>query len=213
MPKGYQVGKSRGGVPISAEDVEYEAARISAALDLSSQTLLIDYGAGNGLLTEYLADNVGMTIAIEVNAWLASQIDASKYSNVVVNTTLARGLQTAKSFRRGLAKDFKVGFLANEVWQYMSDKEREILGKELMQLLHSGDSVLFSGIPDQTKKNAYAADQNTTKTQRDLDTRMGRWEIPRCPEQFAKLALNWEIVTPSITVTSGHWRFDVLGKS
>ena len=69
----YQVGKTVDGEPVSAAQLDLITGAIRQGLQLSPDDALVDFGCGNGLLTNVIAPQVKSIVGVERNLALYEQ--------------------------------------------------------------------------------------------------------------------------------------------
>ena len=77
------------------------AAELVAQAGVGTGDLVVEIGAGNGVLTEALARRAGRVVAVEVDPWLAGRARSrlASYGNVSVVTADALALPPRRPFR------------------------------------------------------------------------------------------------------------------
>jgi trans-aconitate methyltransferase len=75
-----QVGKTMFGKPVSTDELDLLVDHVAARLDLSPQTVALDLGCGNGLVTSRLAERVAAVVGIDYSPTLVA--DAQRHSQL-----------------------------------------------------------------------------------------------------------------------------------
>lgn len=202
-----QVGKTVMGQPVSARHLGTIVDAIAAGLDLKPESVIVDLGCGNGIVTERVADRVARIAGIDVSEPL---IEAARTHRARPNCTYHVGdLAELDQFPiEGVTKTY-----CYEVLQHLSTEETGALLGTLIEQLGDG-LVFFAGsIPERARLGAfYNTPERWTHYERRLaegTEQIGHWwERDELIALCNELGLTCTPLDQAASLYTSHYRFD-----
>lgn len=206
----WQVGKTVNGCVVDAIQVEMIVKRICWALEISSSDMVLDVGAGNGLLTNAIAQRCSSIVGIERNdALYRRALAAQKFPNT---SFLCNSLSDVDFALLNFNKVFLY-----EVVQHLSYRETATFVRSLFKELSPSGSVFLGGIPSELKKwsfyKSFERRREYFKALADGSDIMGNWYHPEFFEGLAdSLRIECQIIPQDEELYTSYYRFDCLLK-
>ena len=205
----FQVGKTVNGEPISKQQLNLIVDAIENGLNLNYKDSLVDFGCGNGLLTNFIAPKVKVIVGIEINQALYEQ--ATRHVSHQNISLIHRDILCNSEYKFTFNKAFSY-----EVIQHLSYTEVEKIISNTIKLLPKDGLLYLGGIPDEQRKwNFYNTETRKSKLAETLletgTDPVGTWFTQAFFSKIAeRFSVSCELLKQHPDLYTAHYRFDCL---
>lgn len=203
-----QVGKTINGMEVDNQQLAYIAESVIEALEVTSDSVIVDLCCGNGLITKYVAKVANRVIAVD-------------YSDILINTAREKCGANNISYVESDVLNLPISILTQSQKFYMYEALQHFSSESFKKLLGELKNVehaikLFIGsVPDRKKLWDYydTEEKKLFYLQREKENKphMGNWwrqdELQSIAEQYQ---FNITFIPQNKLLYTAYYRFNCL---